>query len=69
MVSGANAFDLALIMHPTGPVRRTNWYSMVLILLSFVLATIVVGISMIRNHIAFGSFSRSGIGTDPFQGN
>jgi hypothetical protein len=61
MISGANAFELRLIKHPTGTVTRINLYSMVLILFSIILAAIAVAISVTRRHISFGSFTRSEI--------
>jgi hypothetical protein len=50
-----------LILHPIGPVARTNLYNMVLILLSVIFAAIIAAISMIRHHVFFGSFSRAEI--------
>jgi hypothetical protein len=59
MVSEANAFYLALIMHPIGTVMRTTLYNMVLILLSIIVATIAVAILMI--HSSCGILAGSGI--------
>jgi hypothetical protein len=58
---GRTLFELPLIMHPTGPVRRTNLYNMVLILLSIIVAAIAVTISVTPRHSPFGGFTRSGI--------
>ena len=48
-------------MHPITPVKRTHRYNMFLILLSIVPAAIVIAISIIRSHVSFGSFTRTGI--------
>lgn len=55
---------LALIMHPIGPVKRTNFYNMVLILFSIILAASAVAISMI--HYSFGILAGSGIAKENF---
>jgi hypothetical protein len=44
-------------MHPTGTVRRTTLYNMVLILLSIIVAAIAVAISMV--HSSFGGLAGS----------
>jgi CBS domain containing-hemolysin-like protein len=50
-----------VIMHPTGPVRRTNLYNMVLILLSIIFAAIAIAISQVRHRIWFeGDLSSTG---------
>ena len=48
-------------MHPICAVGRTNFYSMVLILLSIIVAAIAVATSVIRYGISFAGFTRSGI--------
>ena len=48
-------------MHPMDEVTRLRLYNMVLTLLFVSRAAIVIAIPIVRRHIPFGSFTRSGI--------
>jgi hypothetical protein len=59
MISEANAFELASIMHPTCANKAHRFPNMVLILLSIIVAAIAVAISIIQS--SSGSLAGSGI--------